>query len=100
MPIDPDAIVYEDGPKKARYIHRAEGAEAELVLSKVGEGRAIIEHTEVPDAMRGLGVGQAMVARAVVDARSAGRRLLPLCPFAAAQFRRHPEWEDVLDRRG
>ncbi len=27
MPIDPDAIVYEDGPKKARYIHRAEGAE-------------------------------------------------------------------------
>lgn len=99
MAIDADAIEYEDGGAKARYVYRAEGAEAEVVLSKVGETRAIIEHTEVPDAMRGTGVGQAMVARAVADARAAGRRILPLCPFAAAQFRRHPEWEDVLDRR-
>ena len=25
--------------------------------------------------------------------------LLPRCPFASAQFRRHPGWADVLDRR-
>ena len=31
--------------------------------------------------------------------RLAGKRILPLCPFAAAQFRRHPEWADVLDKR-
>ncbi|RUW32140.1 N-acetyltransferase, partial [Mesorhizobium sp. M1E.F.Ca.ET.041.01.1.1] len=22
--------------------------------------------------------------------------IIPLCPFANAQFRRHPEWADVL----
>lgn len=99
MALTPADVEYEDGPKKARYVYRAEGAEAEMVLSKVGETRVIIEHTEVPDAMRGMGVGQAMVLRAVEDARATGRRILPLCPFAAAQFRRHPDWEDVLDRR-
>ncbi|MBP7001965.1 GNAT family N-acetyltransferase [Amaricoccus sp.] len=100
MAVDAAEVAYEDGGAKARYVYRAEGAEAELVLSKVGDSRAIIEHTEVPDVMRGMGVGQAMVARAVADARAAGKKILPLCPFAAAQFRRHPDWEDVLDRRG
>ena len=30
------------------------------------------------------------------DARAAGKKIIPLCPFAAAQFRRHPEWSDLL----
>ncbi|TIW42998.1 MAG: N-acetyltransferase, partial [Mesorhizobium sp.] len=32
----------------------------------------------------------------VEDARAAGKKIIPLCPFANAQFRRHPEWADVL----
>ena len=44
-------------------------------------------------------VGAALVLRGVEDARKAGKRILPLCPFAAAQFRRHPEWADVLEGR-
>lgn len=93
-------VELEDGPGKGRYVYRAEGVEAELVFAHVGASRLIIEHTGVPDAMRGMGVGQALVLRVVEDARAAGRRILPLCPFAAAQFRRHPEWADVLDVRG
>ena len=34
----------------------------------------------------------------VEDARAEGRRILPLCTFAAAQFRRNPDWQDVLAR--
>lgn len=93
-----DGIVLEDGAKEGRYVYRAAGVEAELVFGRVGE-RLIIEHTGVPDAMRGMGVGQALMLRAVEDARAARRRILPVCPFAAAQFRRHPEWADVLDTR-
>ncbi|MGN6584516.1 MAG: GNAT family N-acetyltransferase, partial [Rhizobiaceae bacterium] len=26
------------------------------------------------------------------------KTIIPLCPFAAAQFRRHPEWADVLKK--
>ncbi|TIW39877.1 MAG: N-acetyltransferase, partial [Mesorhizobium sp.] len=34
--------------------------------------------------------------RAVEDARAAGKKIIPLCPFANAQFHRHKEWADVL----
>ena len=99
MTVAPEAIGLEEGASKGRYLYRADGAEAAMTFSKAGAKLVIIDHTEVPDAFRGQGVGQAMVARAVADARAAGKHILPLCPFAAAQFRRHPEWADVLQPR-
>ncbi|RUM97709.1 N-acetyltransferase [Pseudaminobacter arsenicus] len=90
-------IALEDKGSKGRYFLRApDGAEAEMTFTKVGEHQIIIDHTEVPDAFRGQGAGLRLVTRAVEDARSAGKKIIPLCPFAAAQFRRHPEWADVL----
>ena len=56
----------------------------------------IIDHTGVPDAYRGQGIGKKLVEHAVGDARKNGWKIMPLCPFAAAQFRRHSEWADVL----
>ena len=40
--------------------------------------------------------GSGWSTRAVEDMRAAGKKIIPLCPFANAQFRRHPEWADVL----
>lgn len=91
-------ITREDSETKGRYVHRAEpnGPAAELTFSKLGAAAIIIDHTGVPDVFRGRGVGTALVARAVADARRDGVRITPLCPYAAAQFRRHPEWSDTL----
>ena len=99
MTIEPKDIDLEDKGSKGRYVYRANGAEAELTFSRAGEGLVIIDHTEVPGAFRGQGIAQALVERAVADFRAAGKKVLPLCPFAAAQFRRHPEWADVLQKR-
>ncbi|MBB5222975.1 hypothetical protein HNP73_002922 [Amaricoccus macauensis] len=96
MAIDPSDITFEDNGSKGRYVYRADGAEAEMTFTRAGESLIIIDHTEVPDAFRGQGVGAALVARGVADFRAAGVKVLPLCPFAAAQFRRHPEWADLL----
>lgn len=91
-------IELEDTGAKGRYVVRGpDGAEAEMTFTRVGERRIIIDHTGVPDAFRGQGIGAKLVTRAVEDARAAGKTILPLCPFAAAQFKRHPEWADVLD---
>ncbi len=99
MTIDPQDIILEETGSKGRYLLRApDGAEAEMTFSKAGEHLIIIDHTGVPDAFRGQGAGAALVLRGVEDARAAGKKILPLCPFAAAQFRRHPEWADVLNR--
>lgn len=90
----------EDNGSKGRYFMRLEtGEEAEMTFSRVGDTKVIIDHTSVPDAFRGKGAGLALVARGVEDFRAAGLKVIPLCPFAAAQFRRHPEWADVLDQR-
>ena len=68
-----------------------------MTYSNVSAKLFIIDHTGVPDSFRGQGAGLRLVSRAVEDARAAGKKIIPLCPFAAAQFRRHPEWADVLN---
>jgi predicted GNAT family acetyltransferase len=92
----PPDIARQEGETKGRYATRVDGHEAEMTYSRAGATTIIIDHTGVPDALRGRGVGRALVARAVADARAEGRRIVPLCPFAKAQIARHPEWHDVL----
>lgn len=97
MTEQPAEIQIEETGSKGRYVLRsASGDEAEMTFSKAGEHLLIIDHTDVPDAFRGQGAGLRLVARAVEDARAAGKKIIPLCPFANAQFRRHREWADVL----
>lgn len=90
-------IIETRSGSKGRYAAQADGKpEAELTFSIMNEHTIIIDHTGVPDAWRGMGVGKALVERAVLDARERGVRIVPLCPFAKAQIQRHPEWQDVL----
>ncbi|MEO0343746.1 MAG: GNAT family N-acetyltransferase [Pseudomonadota bacterium] len=92
-----DDIIIEETDTKGRYVLSIDdGPEAELTYSRAGAELMIIDHTGVPDAYRGQGIGLKLVSRAVEDARASGLKIMPLCPFAAAQFKRHPEWADVL----
>lgn len=88
----------EDGPTKGRYRLVVDGVEAEMTYSRAGEGLIIIDHTDVPAALRGRKVGERLVRQAIEDARRDGVAIMPLCPFAKAQIDRHPEWQDVLRR--
>lgn len=95
-------IQREDTDTKGRYVLIKDGADAhaELTFSKVGKSMIIIDHTEVPEEYRGTGAGLKLVEKAVEDARAFGIKIMPLCPFAAAQFKRHPEWADTLKQNG
>ncbi|HET9694864.1 MAG TPA: GNAT family N-acetyltransferase [Steroidobacteraceae bacterium] len=88
----------ERGSSGGRWVAVVDGHEAEMTYSRASPVLIIIDHTAVPDALRGRGVGQVLVLRAVEDARRDGFRILPLCPFAKAQFERHADWADVLHR--
>ena len=92
----PDEAHREDRPSGGRWAVVVDGHEAEMTYSRASPTLIIIDHTEVPDALRGRGVGQALVERAVLDARREGFRIIPLCPFARAQFARQTAWRDVL----
>lgn len=86
----------EDGETGGRYVTVVDGYEAEMTYSKAGTSRIIIDHTGVPKELGGRGVGVALVLRAVEEARAAGLKIIPLCPFAKAQIQKHKEWQDVL----
>ncbi len=98
MTVETDRIEHIEEGSKGRYTYTdgQGGPEAEMTYSRLSPAAIIIDHTGVPDAYRSQGVGAALVARAVADARQSGTKITPLCPFAAAQFRRHPDWADVL----
>ena len=96
--VDGVEISREEGDSKGRYSAVVDGQEAEMTYTRSGESTIIIDHTGVPDALRGRGIGQALVQRGVEDARAEGKTIIPLCPFAKAQIARRPEWQDVLKR--
>jgi predicted GNAT family acetyltransferase len=95
---DDGIVEREDGADKGRYRLVVDGIEAEMTYSRAGEGLIIIDHTEVPSALRGRKVGERLVRQAIEDARRDRVEIIPLCPFAKAQIGRHPEWQDVLRR--
>jgi len=97
--VSPAEVTREDAPpSRGRWTVTVDGHEAEMTYSRASATLIIIDHTSVPDALRGRGVGQALLKRAVDDARREGFRIIPLCPFAKAQFERHPELQEVLSR--
>ena len=55
----------EDGPGGGRYVLDLGGVEAELTWKVLGPGRIVADHTLVPDALRGTGVGRQLVDRLV-----------------------------------
>jgi predicted GNAT family acetyltransferase len=89
-------ITREIGETKGRYVYRADGAEAELTYSIASPHLIIADHTGVPDTFRGQGIGLRLAERLIADARAEGVRIIALCPFVKAQYRRHPEWSDVI----
>ena len=90
-------VDFEDGETGGRYVIRTKDGEAETTFSKTGDKIIIIDHTDIPDAIRGQGYGAVLIERIVADMRQQGKKIVPLCPFATSQFRKHPEWADVLN---
>ena len=87
----------EEGPTRGRYvIDLAPGAEAEMTYRKEGDGPMVITHTGVPPEYEGRGIASRLVNKAIADAREQGFKITPVCSYVVAQFRRHPEWADLL----
>lgn len=91
-------IEKQTGESEGRYAGRIDGVEGEAELTFTIRGPAVIsaDHTGVPDSMRGTGMGLALVEAMIADARSSGFKIIPLCSYVAAQFKKHPEWQEVM----
>ncbi len=63
---------------------------------EVADDRLIVYHTEVNPEHEGKGFARLLLDRLVSYARENHLRVVPLCPYVHAQFKRKPEvYQDV-----
>jgi predicted GNAT family acetyltransferase len=85
-----------DNPPELRYeIWADDRLAGEIRYTLDGEVVTMV-HTEIEPAYEDRGLGHALVAGALDDVRSQGRRVRPLCPFVAKYIARHPEYADLV----
>lgn len=88
-----------DNQARRRYELEVEGSLAFIDYHRAREV-VTLTHAEVPQALRGGGIGSALVRGTLELVRSQGARVVPRCPFVATYMDRHPEFEDLrVDRR-
>lgn len=85
---DAKGAFYLDGPDGRRV--------AEMTYSRTNPSLVIVDHTEVAPSLGGQGIGRKLLDELVAWARSSGTRVMPLCPYAKAQFDKDPSIRDVL----
>ncbi len=54
-----------------------------------------IEYVESPPALRGKGTAGRLMEGVMASARERDLRVIPICGYAAAWIRRHPEYADM-----
>jgi predicted GNAT family acetyltransferase len=87
----------EDSPGHGRYvIHLPGGLEAEMTFRKIGASVIAIDHTYTPPEFRGNNIAFRLIERGIADARRDGIKVKPECSYAVVQFKRHPDWADLL----
>ena len=82
------AFVVEEGDERL----------AEMVIAISGQ-RLIIYHTEVSEKLRGQGIAGKLLDQMVAYARDNALKVVPLCTYVHAQFKRHAEmYKDIWDQ--
>lgn len=85
----------------ARQRYELETGDAVAFIDYRRDGRIVtMTHAEVPAALRGGGVGSALVKGALALVRARGEKVVPLCSFVELYMRRHPEVHDLLAGAG
>ena len=59
------------------------------------DGRLIVPHVEAAHALRGTGAAGRLMEGLMDAARQRGLKIVPLCPYADAWMRRHPETSEL-----
>jgi predicted GNAT family acetyltransferase len=92
------SIEVTDNVGASRYEIQVDGRPAGLALYDRTDGVVTFTHTEVAPEFEGQGLGGKIVTFALDAARDDGLRVVPTCPFFAEYIRRHPVYEDLVDR--
>jgi predicted GNAT family acetyltransferase len=80
----------KDNRTTSRFELEVDGQTAFLRYERTPTALRLI-HTEVPEALRGRRLGDALAKAGIETARREGLALVVICPFVRAYLHRHPE---------
>ena len=88
---------HESGSKGAFFIADTDGKHvATMSYSRANQSLVIIDHTDGDPSLAGQGIGRVLLGAFVEWARRSSTKVMPLCPFATAQFDKDASIRDVL----
>ena len=94
---DPIAIEHSEEQGQGAFVVMRDGRRlAEMTYVRTGDVEITIDHTEVSEELRGVGVARKLLDTAVAWARATGTKVRATCPYAKSQFERDPSLRDVL----
>lgn len=65
----------------------------------IRDGNMTVYHTEVAEVLKGQGIATKLLNEMVAYARQNHLKVIPLCPYVQAQFKRHPEqYNDIWNK--
>ena len=95
MNLNLDNIAVENNVAAQRFEAIVEGQRAVLTYHRF-PNHISLDHTEVPESLRGNGLAAKLTRTALEFARANHLRAVPLCPYVSRYLVKHPEYQDLL----
>lgn len=88
-------VVFENNSHGEIQLY-SDGIKAGKMIIAMTDGKLTVFHTEVSPEFEGRGFAKLLLEQLVTYAKEKDLKIIPLCPYVNAQFRRHPaEYADV-----
>ncbi|RLE99290.1 MAG: GNAT family N-acetyltransferase [Thermoprotei archaeon] len=87
-------------PRQNMFLARLAPGKYAFVGYEVRGGKLYITKTYTPPEFRGRGIATRLTEHVVRWAEEGGLKIVPVCSFAAAFFRKHKELRRLLDEEG
>jgi uncharacterized protein len=88
-------MAVEHNPQQHRYELVEEGLIATADYRRDGD-TLLITYVQSPPPLRGKGTAGRLMSGMLDQVRADGLRVTPICGYAAAWIRRHPDYQDLL----
>jgi uncharacterized protein len=90
-------VVVRDNPESQTYDAMVGDEIAGTMLYELEGPRLVLTHTAVQPRFQHHGVATALIAAALDDIRTKGKKITILCPIVATFIQRHPDYADLVD---
>ena len=87
-----------DRPERSRFELALPGGQiAFMDYRRRSDGVLLLTHAEVPESLRGGGIGARLTGAVLELLRERGEHIVPVCPYVIAYLQRHSAYAGLLD---